>query len=50
MYTASKYPGELPTRGDPAAGEGTEGQLTAELEGLFVEHAGELPSTYPALP
>ena len=39
MYTASTYSGELGTRGNPAAGEGTEGQLTAELEELFVAHA-----------
>lgn len=37
MYTSSEYPGELPTRGHPDAGEGTEGSLTAELEQLFVD-------------
>lgn len=37
MYTASTYPGCIATRGDgEAAGEGTEGALTAELEELFV--------------
>ena len=38
MYTASQYAGEYGTRGSATAGEGTEGQLTAELEDLFVAH------------
>ena len=37
MYTAATYPGCINTRGKgEAAGEGTEGALTAELEDLFV--------------
>jgi len=38
MYTASTYGGCISTRGNPTAGEGTEGQLTAELEELFVKN------------
>ena len=35
---AGEYPGELPSRGEAHAGEGTEAALTAALEALFVEH------------
>ena len=36
--TASTYGGEINTRGNASAGEGTEGQLTSELEDLFVKN------------
>jgi hypothetical protein len=38
MYTASTFGGEISTRGNPSAGEGTEGELTAQLEALFVKY------------
>lgn len=39
MYTASEYPGELPTRASGAGGgEGSEGALTAALESLLVKY------------
>ena len=39
MYTASTYGGCISTRDNPESGEGTEGQLTHELEKLFVDHS-----------